>query len=580
MKNPTTTFDRRSFIQRSALIGAGLLVGNRNLSAERGESGMAHLRGYPESLSSFPDRAYVTHEAGALSALVKEANGFSSKKVRVKLNSQERGTEVVVSCPSAALSRIVLRWDVTFPDETLFMGDAWERGYGDLQWRFCQPERMLPWYFAGHHQGSNRTFCAGVLTQPSTFCAWVVDNSGVSLWIDFRNGGSPCIPGNREIVAATYISQASAGEETPFAALKRFCRSLCNKPLKSSGPICGNNNWYYAYGTNFNADTMRRDASFLSEISDGAKHRPYCVIDAGWSPGGGCPGGPWTAGKAESFPDMPGLAYDMKQIGVRPGIWMRPTALTTVVDPSRLRGGPCSVPEKPLDLTMPENLELIRTDVARVENWGYQLIKHDFSTYDIFGRWGFEMGMEMTDSGWSFADRSKTNAEVILELYRTIRRGANSAVLIGCNTVGHLGAGLFECQRTGDDTSGRIWERTRRMGINTMAYRLAQNGSFFSCDPDCAAHTENTPWGQDFQFLDLASRSGCALFISTDPLKTTPDQKQAFKTAMLRALKTETSPEVEPIDWLYSTAPRKWRFGSEMKTYQWDEATGAIPLRV
>ena len=74
-----------------------------------------------------------------------------------------------------------------------------------------------------------------------------------------------------------------------------------------------------------------------------------------------------------------------------------------------------------------------------------------------------------------------------MRLYQTLRAAAGDAVLLGCNTMGHLGAGLFEIQRTGDDTSGHVWERTRRMGVNTLAYRLPQNGTFFTCDADCAS---------------------------------------------------------------------------------------------
>ena len=138
---------------------------------------------------------------------------------------------------------------------------------------------------------------------------------------------------------------------------------------------------------------------------------------------------------------MPGLAADMKRIGVRPGIWVRPTALNVVDDPKRLRRGPSRDEEKPLDLTLPENLQAIRDDIARLSGWGYELIKHDFSTYDAFGRWGFDMGAELTDGKWSFADQSLTNAEIILELYHALRDGAGDAVLLGCNTIGHLGAG-------------------------------------------------------------------------------------------------------------------------------------------
>ncbi|MEI9863759.1 MAG: hypothetical protein WDN00_04220 [Limisphaerales bacterium] len=226
----------------------------------------------------------------------------------------------------------------------------------------------------------------------------------------------------------------------------------------------------------------------------------------------------------------------MKKLGVRPGIWMRPTALMKADDAKRLRAGPANAEEKPLDLTLPENLELIREDVARVRSWGYDLIKHDFSTYDVFGKWGFQMGAELTDGRWNFHDSKLTNAEIILRLYRTLRAGAGDAVLLGCNTIGHLGAGLFEVQRTGDDTSGRDWERTRRMGVNTLAYRMPQNGTFFACDADCAAHTEFTTVEFDRQYLDLVARSGTALFISVDPRTIQPEQKKAFCAAMKTAL--------------------------------------------
>jgi alpha-galactosidase len=304
------------------------------------------------------------------------------------------------------------------------------------------------------------------------------------------------------------------------------------------------------------------------------------VIDAGWTPGTVCPGGPWTAGDPQRFPDMPGLAADMKRLGVRPGIWMRPTALMTVDDPRRLRAGPCTAQEKPLDLTRPENLALIHDDVARVHSWGYELIKHDFSTYDMFARWGFEMGADLTDAGWQFDDPSLTNAEIILRLYRTLRAAAGDAVLIGCNTMGHLGAGLFELQRTGDDTSGHVWERTRRMGVNTLAYRLPQNGTFFSCDADCAAHTERTPWEYDRQFLDLVAHSGTALFVSVDPRTVTAEQKNAFRAAMQTALSGGAPGGCRPLDWMHTTAPRVWRIGTERVSYHWDEPAGADPRRV
>jgi alpha-galactosidase len=482
---------RRAFLGNTLKIGAGsLLIGSSARGNPAAAEPVSNSMKNPRALATFsslPERVFILDEDGRPRPADRRGSRFTSDRAEVNLIHGSSGLAVRVSCPSGPLSRVVLRWKTTFPDDVCFLGDQWERSYGDLQWLFLQPERVMPWYFAAHHAASGRTFMAGVKTQPAALCFWTVDAAGVSLWLDFRNGGSASMPGDREIAAATVVSLATTADETPMAALTRFCRMMCPSPRLATAPVCGNNNWYYAYGRNFDAAAMRRDAAFLADISSGHENRPFCVTDAGWSPGSTCPGGPWTAGDPQRFPDMPSLAADMKKLGVRPGIWMRPTALMTVADPRRLRHGPVNAQEKPLDLTLPENLALIHDDVAHVRSWGYELIKHDFSTYDIFGRWGFEMGAELTDGGWHFNDRSLTNAEIILRLYRTLREGAGDALLLGCNTMGHLGAGIFEIQRTGDDTSGRVWERTRRMGINTLAGRLPQNGVFFACDPDCAA---------------------------------------------------------------------------------------------
>jgi len=585
--------DRRKFIAKSLQLGAGSLfaaaaVAPHAVADQTGSSAVQASSAQSEAgrsqtlvdFSTLSARVFIEHENGVILAANRSGSRFSSAKAFVQLEAVPNGAAIRVECPSGPLSRVIARWETRFPQDTLYLGDAWERSYGDLQWRFLQPERIMPWYFAAHHAATGRTFMLGVKTQPSALCFWTVDGEGISLWLDFRNGGSPSIPGEREIKAATVVSLEANEAEAPVSALRRFCRLMCPNPRLAAAPVCGNNNWYYAYGENFDADAMRRDAAFLSELAGDHHNRPYCVIDAGWTSGGVCPGGPWTKGNPKTFPDMPGLAEDMKKVGVRPGIWMRPTALSFVDNPRRLRTGPATAREKPLDPTLPENLASVHDDTARARSWGFELIKHDFSTFDFFGKWGFEMGADMTEPGWHFHDQTLTNAEILLRHYRTLREAAGDAVLIGCNTMGHLGAGLFEVQRIGDDTSGRVWERTRRMGVNTLAYRLAQNGAFFACDPDCAAHTAKTPWELDRQFLDLVARSGTALFVSADPRKVDPEQKAAFRAAMQLALSGGEPGKCEPLDWLYNTSPEDWLLGNERLTYRWAEPIGVSPLPV
>ena len=59
-----------------------------------------------------------------------------------------------------------------------------------------------------------------------------------------------------------------------------------------------------------------------------------------------------------------------------------------------------------------------------------------------------------------------------------MREGAGEgAMVIGCNALDHLAAGLFGLQRTGDDTSGTEWDHTRRMGPNMLGMRSTATAS-------------------------------------------------------------------------------------------------------
>jgi alpha-galactosidase len=228
-----------------------------------------------------------------------------------------------------------------------------------------------------------------------------------------------------------------------------------------------------------------------------------------------------------------------------------------------------------LDPSLPETLARVRADFARLRDWGYALIKHDWTTCDILGRWGFQMGAELTYGGWHFADRRRTTAEIVRDLFRAIRQGAGDAVVIGCNVVGHLSAGLFELQRTGDDTSGRDWERTRKMGVNTLAFRMPQHGTFFQSDADCVGLTEQVPWTLNRQWLDLLARSGTPLFVSADPAAVGPEQARALRSAYAAAARPQA--RGEPLDWLVSTCPQTWQLSDQHIRFDWYGERGVYP---
>jgi alpha-galactosidase len=177
---------------------------------------------------------------------------------------------------------------------------------------------------------------------------------------------------------------------------------------------------------------------------------------------------------------------------------------------------------------------------------------------------------EMITDGWAFADRSRTTAEVILDLYRDIRQGAGKdTMVLGCNTIGHLAAGLFELQRIGDDTSSKDWSRTRKMGVNSMAFRAPQHGNFFAVDGDCAGQVsaDSVAWEKNRQWLDLLARSGTPLFVSFPRETVRPEQEAALRAALAAA--SRKLPLGEPIDWQEHRIPSRWRLEGRETDFSW-----------
>ena len=127
------------------------------------------------------------------------------------------------------------------------------------------------------------------------------------------------------------------------------------------------------------------------------------------------------------------------------------------------------------------------------------------------------MGTRLTNGSWRFHDHTKTTAELIVRFYEVIHEAAKredrqDVLILGCNCIGHLGAGLMQGNRTGDDTSGVEWERTRKMGINTLAFRMLQQGTFYGADADCVGITEHIDWNKNRQWMEVLAESGTPIF--------------------------------------------------------------------
>jgi alpha-galactosidase len=376
--------------------------------------------------------------------------------------------------------------------------------------------------------------------------------------------------GERTLSVCDVCFRTGERGESPFAATRAFCRQLCAKPLLPKAPCYGTNDWYYSYGDS-HPDVILKTTELIVSLSPGGANRPWSVIDDGWSPDDS-EKGMWDRGNPR-FGDMAAFARKLEAAAAQPGIWFRPL-LAAQARPKPLR---LTRDAAFLDPSLPEVLAIVADDTRRLRDWGYRLIKHDYSSYDLLGRWGFNMGPGLTDDKWQFADRSRTTAEIVLQFYRTMREAAGDALLIGCNTFSHLSAGLFEINRIGDDVSGRAWDRTRRMGVNTLAFRAPQHGTFYAADPDIAPITQHHPWEKGRQWLQLLAASGMPAFVSPQLEAMNAEVKRALKEAFARAAQPQPVPE--PLDWLETVCPRRWRLGGRTVTFDWSAPEGPWPFR-
>jgi alpha-galactosidase len=556
--------DRRAFLLTPALAAAQSALPAAHPTGAKRTAAAA-----PPEIARVPDAVAVLRGAERL-RLTPASTEWKARDVVVTTTPHPAAELTIrVEAPAGAVDWIGLRWKGAFPAGYRFLGDDWERSYGDLEWRGIVPYRRLPWYFLASDGRALAGY--GVKTGASSIACWQVDSAGVTLWLDVRSGGVGVELGSRRLEAATVVTHRDPANQSPWRAARAFCQRMCAKPRLPAQPVYGGNNWYYTYGNNLTAAALLRDSDMMADLAGTETNRPWMVLDMGYEAAGEGAGPVSHVGAG--FSDMASLAAEMKRRGVRPGIWAR-LLLTTgkLPEPLRLKGkqagGGIGAPYFVLDPSLPDALAYVEREISTMRGWGFEMIKHDFSTYDMFGRWGFEMPDDLSGSVCRFADRSRTTAEIVTAFYATVRRAAGDALLIGCNTIGHLGAGLFELQRIGDDTSGREWPRTRKMGVNTLAFRLPQHGTFFAADADCVPVTAAIPLRFTAQWLDLVSRSGTPLFVSADPAVTGPKERAAIRAAFARSARTQ-APGLEPLDWMETTSPQRWRGAGRTLVYDW-----------
>jgi alpha-galactosidase len=233
---------------------------------------------------------------------------------------------VQLASPSAAVRRLRLRWNARLDDVRQILGDAWERGYGDLEWRAFVPDRVMPWYVA--LSDGRVTHAYGVRTGAHALCFWQIDPRGLSLWTDVRSGGAGVELGARTLAVCDIVPRQG---RTANPRSRRCTRSAsrCARCAKiPAQPVYGSNDWYWAYGKN-SAATVLADAQHIVELSPTGANRPFAVIDDGWQPERGPSAGARDDGPMGSRErQVPGHGRSWPGRSAvtarRPGIWIRP----------------------------------------------------------------------------------------------------------------------------------------------------------------------------------------------------------------------------------------------------------------
>ena len=135
--------------------------------------------------------------------------------------NENNGLEVSLTAKRDFVKHIILRWNIEMPSDARFLGDAWERGYGDFEWRGFVTDRAMPWYFFISFAESS-TIGIGVKVRPNALCCWNADEQGITLLLDVRNGGNGVHLNGRTLKLATIVEKSYSGI-TEYSAACDFC---------------------------------------------------------------------------------------------------------------------------------------------------------------------------------------------------------------------------------------------------------------------------------------------------------------------------------------------------------------------
>src|ERR1700722_6743217 len=149
-----------------------------------------------QDLSRTPDAVSVVTETGGMELLPDAHGVWRGGNITVTTERHHGGLAVELAAPDVAVKNLQLSWKAAPAPDWKYLGDAWERAYGDLEWRPLDGRRVMPWYFLA--TTGKLTHGYGVKTGPAALCHWTVDTNRITLHADVRCGGSGVQLGRRK----------------------------------------------------------------------------------------------------------------------------------------------------------------------------------------------------------------------------------------------------------------------------------------------------------------------------------------------------------------------------------------------
>lgn len=427
--------------------------------------------------------------------------------------------KITVFPSGAPVKYLKLRFNGDMQNVDRVYGDQWERAglFSYIEWRSVMACRVLPWFC--YVMAGDDMSCYGVKTGADCFAFFQVDTDGVTLFLNLTSG-TDGVDLQKPLFACEVTELHEKNVKNVYSVAARFSKMLCDNPVLPKTSVFGVNNWYWAYG-DISYESVLNETDYLLQMTDGCKNKPYMIIDDGWQkhriPGAGnYIGGEWEPN--DKFGDMRKMADAIHKKGAKAGIWFRPLLTRGDVPKEAVLCEECG--GIILDPSHPFTLEKAFNDAKKLSDWGFDLIKHDFSTHDaVTGQKTLtseKHDFELVAAGRKYFDNKKTTATILKDLYSAIQKGAGGSEVIACNAVGHLSAGIHSLYRIGNDTSGRSFEWTRRDGINSVM-RLPLNNAFYNADPDCAAFTDMVRADINLDFLEMCAITGMTTLASVTP---------------------------------------------------------------